>query len=398
MTEAAAPGKKRSGGAAFLRETGIMIEKERMQAAIEAAEKHWKYLHTIPEMAFEEHKTTEYIRNVCSGYPVKIIDIGMETGLVCWLDAGRDKTVALRADIDAVPTADGPHHFCGHDSHSSALLGAMDYLCGAEDLTHNVLFIFQPAEEGTRGARAMLDHGLLEKVPQRPVRIFGIHNRPEVDFGKVVVHRGPLMSEKSIFRMTFEGVAGHGSLPHKCVDPIVAAAAFINGIQTISSRNIDPFDPVICTVNSVNAGAPDIAVTADARVTGYFRSFSHEAHKRMGQRLRRLAESTAEAYECRFDLNVTHAVPAVFNGDEMHALASKAVASVLGEDAVTDSDPCLASEDFAVYGEEMPAFLYWVGSGVPGEVCPPWHDPGFHMDPRYMQSAVPVLCASALVE
>ena len=369
-----------------------------MTAAVKAAAEHWKHLHTMPEMAFSEHKTTEYIRKVCEGYPVKIIDIGMETGLVCLLDAGRDETVALRADIDAVPTADGPHHYCGHDSHSGTLLGAMDYLCGTEGLPYNVLFVFQPAEEGTRGAKAMLDHGLLEKVPQKPSRIFGIHNRPEIDFGKVVVHKGPLMSEKSIYRMTFEGVAGHGSLPHKCVDPIVAAASFINGVQTIVSRNTDPFDPVICTVNSVNAGAPDIAVTSEARVTGYFRSFSHEAHKRMGERLRRLAESTAEAYECRFDLNITHAVPAVCNGEDMHGLAVRAVSSALGDDAVTDCAPCLASEDFAVFGEEMPAFLYWVGSGVPGDINPPWHDPGFHMDPRYMQTAVPVLCASAMTK
>ena len=163
-----------------------LYNEERMKAAVKAAAEHWKYLHTIPEMAFSEFKTTEYIRKVCETYPVRIIDIGMETGLVCWLDAGSSRTVALRADIDAVPTADGPHHFCGHDSHSSALLGAMDYLCGTEGLPYNVLFIFQPAEEGTRGARAMLDHGLLEKVPQRPERIFGIHNRPETDFGKAL--------------------------------------------------------------------------------------------------------------------------------------------------------------------------------------------------------------------
>ena len=171
-----------------------MFDNKIMSEAICLAEEHKKYLHTVPESAFEEHETTAYIKGICGRYPVEIIDIGMDTGAVYYLDAGCDETIALRADIDALLTEQGPQHLCGHDAHSSTLLGAMYYLCAAkEELPYNVLFIFQPAEEGTRGAKAMLDHGLLEKVPQKPVRIFGIHNRPEVDCGDVVVHTGPLM-------------------------------------------------------------------------------------------------------------------------------------------------------------------------------------------------------------
>lgn len=370
-----------------------------MQDAVGAANEHRLHLHEMPEKAFEEYRTTAYIKRVCEGYPAEIIDIGMETGLVCFLNAGREDTVALRADIDAVPAEDGPHHYCGHDWHTSSLLGAMHYLCGVSScLPHNVLFIFQPAEEGTRGAKALLDHGLLEKIPQKPLRIFGIHNRPEADCGDVVVHKGPLMSEKSIFSITFRGVVGHGSLPHKCVDPIVAAAALINGIQTIVSRNTDPFDPVICTVNSVNAGAADIAVPGEAVLTGYFRSFSHDAHLRMDERLRRLAESTAKAYECGCGIQIIHAVPAVDNRGKMYDIALRAAEAAVGREHVTDSAPCLASEDFAVYGEEIPSFFYWVGSGSPGKSCAPWHDPAFEADSRYNETAVPLLCASVITQ
>ena len=377
----------------------IEMKNELMDRAVKAAEAHWHALHEMPESAFKEYDTTDYIRKACEEYPVTFIDIEMDTGLVCFLDAGCADTVALRADIDAVPTEQGPRHLCGHDAHSSTMLGAMHYLCELKgELPHNVLFIFQPAEEGTRGARAMLSHGLLEKVPQRPVRLFGIHNRPEIDCGDVVVHRGPLMSEKSIFSIRFEGVPGHGSLPHECIDPIVAAASFVSSLQTVVSRNIDPFEPVICTVNSVRAGDPDIAVPKDSVVTGYFRSYDHKAHARMHERVVRLAEGIAEAYECGCDVQINHAVPALVNHDDMYGIALTAAKSAVGEEHVVDSRPCLASEDFAVFGEEMPSFFYWVGSGTPGKKCAPWHDKNFTMHPDYMQTAVPVLCASVFTD
>lgn len=380
-----------------------MFRKDIMKEAVDLAEQYRKVLHETPESAFCEHKTTSFIKNVCKDYPLREISLGMDTGAVYLLDAGRKETVALRADIDAVPTEHGPLHLCGHDHHAASLLGAVHYLCSPEvrsggELTHNVLFVFQPAEEGTRGARAMLEHGLFEKIPQKPVRMFGIHNRPEVRCGDIVVHKGPLMSEKSVFSVTYTGVAGHGSLPHRCVDPIVAASAFIEGVQTISSRNVDPFHPVICTVNSVRAGEPDIAVPSDAVITGYIRSFNHDTHIRMEERLRRLAGSTAEAYECRFDINIRRMVPAVDNPEELLGIAGRAAEAAAGKEHVTDSAPCLASEDFAVYGREVPAFLYWVGSGSPGRDNAPWHDPAFCVAPHYLETAVPLLCAAAMTE
>ena len=376
-----------------------MFNKEIMSEAVNLADKHRKVLHGMPESAFEERETTAYIKKICADYPADLIDIGMETGAVYYLNAGREETVALRADIDALPTEQGPKHLCGHDAHAATLIGAMHYLCAVRDeLPFNVLFIFQPAEEGTRGAKAMIDHGLWDKVPQKPARIFGIHNRPEIDCGDVVVHKGPLMSEKSIFRVTYTGVPGHGSLPHKCVDPIVAAAAFVTGLQSITSKNVDPFEPAICTVNSLTAGEADIPVPKDAVMTGYFRSYDSKTHKRMRERLMRLAESTADAYDCRCEIKITHAVPALVNGDGMYETALRAAESAVGKRRVVDSRACLASEDFAVFGEEIPSFFYWVGSGTPGKSCAAWHDPGFCVDPDYLKTAVPVMCASALAE
>ena len=376
-----------------------MFDKELIKQSVDLAEKHRKVLHEMPEKALSEFKTTEYIKKTCSDYPVELIDIGMETGAVYWLDAGKAETVALRADIDALPTEDGPRHLCGHDAHTATLLGAMHYLCGAKaSLPYNVLFVFQPAEEGTRGAEAMLKHGLFDKAPQKPVRMFGIHNRPEVDCGDVVVHKGPLMSEKSIYTITYTGVTGHGSTPHKCIDPIVAAATFVMSLQTVMSKNVDPFEPVICTVNSLVAGGPDIPAPRDAVITGYFRSFDHDTHVRMDKRLRGLAENIAAAYECKCGIEVIDVVPAVDNPEELCDIAHRAAEMAAGSEHVVDVDPCLASEDFALYGEVVPSFFYWVGSGTPGKKCAPWHDHEFCVDPHYTETAVPVLCASVLPE
>ncbi len=368
-----------------------------MQDAVRLAEEHRAFLHTVPEKAFEEHRTTGYIRKVCEGYPVEIIDIGMETGLVCFLDTDSEETIALRTDIDAVPTEHGPQHLCGHDAHASSMLGALHYLCGVKDsLKYNVLFIFQPAEEGTHGARAMLDHGLLDSILKKPARIFGIHNRPEVTCGDVVVHRGPLMSEKSVFEIKYTGKPGHGALPHKCIDPIPAVGSLICSMQTIVSRNVDPFLPVICTINSVTAGMSDNSAPESAVLTGYIRSFDHETHMRMEQRLTEIAEGTANAFECKCSVRITPMVPAVDNSEEMYRIAYKAAVAAVGPEHVTDSEPCLASEDFAVYGTEIPSFLYWVGSGRPGEINAPWHDAEFCVDTHYTETAVPVLCASVI--
>ncbi len=372
------------------------LDETLMNDAIARAESDWKYLHEIPEMTFEEYRTTAYIESVCRDYPVREIDLGMSTGKVYLLDAGCDETVALRADIDAVPTEDGAIHLCGHDAHTATLLGALRYLSSTR-LPYNVLFIFQPGEEGTEGARAMLDHGIWSHA-RKPIRIFGIHNRPEIPVGDVVVHEGPLMSEKTVFKIRLVGKSGHGSLPHKCVDPIVAAAALVQGLHTVVGRNVDPFESAICTINSISSGTTASSAPESATITGFIRSFNHEIHTRMEERLETLARGIAEAYECTSELDILCRIPAVNNSHEMYEIAREAVSSVIGKEHIVDSEPSLATEDFAVWGTEVPSFLYWVGSGTPGADNPPWHDKSFTMDSSYLRTAIPVLCASAIAD
>ncbi len=369
-----------------------------MAEAVELAEKHKAHLHEIPEVGMEEYKTTEYIKKVCSNYDLSYIDLGMDTGLVAYLDAGKSECVALRADIDALPTDNGPNHLCGHDAHTSTMLGALHYLCNARDsLKSNVLFIFQPSEEGTKGARNMIAAGLWDKIPAMPKWIFGIHNRPEVAVGDVVVHKGPLMSAKSEFYITLTGRSGHSSTPHVCIDPIVAAAHLITAIQSIKSKNISPAAHAICSINSIKAGEPSIPMPDEAHITGFFRSYDPEVHARMDERVRQIAKYTAEAYECKCDIEIVPAADAIINSDEMYEIGYKAAELAVGKEHVIDSEPCMASEDFSYFGEYVPSFFYWVGSGEPGVYNAPWHDANFRVADGYFEAAVPVLSAPALI-
>ena len=356
-------------------------------------------LHAMPEISFEEYKTTALVEKYCRECGVEILDIGLKTGVVAWLNCGREDTVALRADIDAVLQDDGScAHVCGHDYHTAGLIGAMKILSAKkEELRHNVLFIFQPAEEFTKGADYVLSCGLMDKLPQKPTVLFGTHNRPELPLGTIGVKSGGLMAENTTFEIDIHGRTGHPGAPNQCIDPIVAAAAVINGAQTIVSRNCDPFEPCVCSVCSVNSGNKENFAPEIAELSGSIRTLSHEAHLLIIQRLKALTEESAKAYNCTSEIRLRREVPAVFNGPRETAMARAAAEATVGRDNVVDPRACLASEDFAVFGEVMPAFLYWIGAGVEGEVNHPWHHADFRVPAGYLEISVRLFVNSVLV-
>lgn len=374
-------------------------ENAEMQQAIELAETLVRTLHQIPEESFQEHQTTAQVMAFCRACGMEIIDIGMSTGVVAYLNCHKEKTVALRADMDAVSTEHGADHLCGHDYHTASLLGAMQYLSrNAETLPYNVAFLFQPAEECTQGAAAMLRAGLLEKLPQKPFRLFGIHNRPEIPVGQIAVHAGALMAEKTNFTLQYTGRSGHGGSPHLCVDPLLAAAQFTVGAQSIVSRNVDPLEAAVCSVCSLHCGTPENFAPQTATMTGSIRTLHHPVHLRMMERLATLAEQTALGYECSFDLQWVPQVPAVVNDDTLYPIARRAAEKAVGSGGITDTLPCLGSEDFAVLGQAIPSFFYWVGSGAPGKANGAWHSDTFRVADGYLNVAVPLLVYAAMEE
>ncbi|HJC01110.1 MAG TPA: amidohydrolase [Candidatus Flavonifractor merdavium] len=365
-------------------------------------------LHRHPELSFQEKRTTALLQEKLTQLGLELVDLGMETGVVALLRGGKPGgTVALRADIDAIAQQEAAHdgalscmdgvmHGCGHDFHTAALYGAARLLYRQRDsLPGSVVFLFQPAEEVTQGAQAMLDHGLLEKLPERPRFLFGLHNRPELPAGTIAVMEGPVMAGKSHFTITLHGKSGHGGSPHKCTDVIVTGAAVVNALQTVVSRNTDPLDSLVCSVLSIHAGTPDNFVPDVLTMTGSIRFHQESAHQRARQRLEELTLGVAAAYGCTAEVAFHPGVPATVNSPELTLLARKAAVDLVGQDKVVSPRPDMGSEDFAVFGQQIPAFFYWLGSGVPGAENPCWHNKHFRTDDSALPLAAALLARSA---
>lgn len=367
-------------------------------------------LHRRPELSFQEIRTTALLKQALTDLGLELIDLGMDTGAVALLRGGKPGgTVALRADIDAIAQQEAPHegvvsqvggimHGCGHDFHTTGLYGAAKLLAGRrETLAGNVVFLFQPAEEVTQGAQAMLDHGLLDKLPERPRYLFGLHNRPELPAGTIAVMEGPVMAGKSHFTLTLHGKSGHGGSPHKCTDVIVAGAAVVNALQTVVSRDTDPLDSVVCSVLSIHAGTPDNFVPDTLTMTGSIRFHQEWAHQKACKRLEELTLGVAAAYGCTAEVSFHPGVPATVNSPKLTALARKAALALVEPDKVVSPRPDMGSEDFAVFGQHIPAFFYWLGSGFPGRDNPCWHNEHFRTDDSALPLAAALLAQSALV-
>ena len=366
-------------------------------------------LHRHPELSWREVRTTALLKEKLAALGLELIDLGMETGCAALLRSGKPgPTVALRADIDAivqetpeegdvVSEVPGVMHACGHDFHTAGLYGAACLLSAMrEELAGNVAFLFQPAEETTGGARAMLANGLWEKLPSKPACVFGVHNRPQIPAGKVAVQEGPLMSEKANFTIVLHGVTGHGGTPQKCVDVIVPAAAIIQAIQSVVSRNTAPEDPLVCAVCSIHAGTPENFAPDLLTMTGSIRAFSHDTRMMAQGRVEKLTRDIAAAYGCGCDFDCQEAAPLLSNSPAMTTLARRAAAAVLGEENIVGTAPEMSSEDFPEFGREVPYFFYWLGSGFPDRENAGWHSPKFRTDDDALAVDAALLARSAL--
>ena len=367
-------------------------------------------IHRHPELSFEERRTTVILKEKLTALGLEIIDLGMETGVVAVLRGGLPGgTVALRADIDAIAQQEAAHegavscidgimHGCGHDFHTVGLYGAAKLLSqNRETLEGTVVFLFQPAEEVTQGAQAMIDHGLFDQLPSQPQLLFGLHNRPELPAGTIAVMEGPVMAGKCHFTITLHGRSGHGGSPHKCTDVIVTGAAIVNAVQTIVSRNIDPLDSLVCSVLSIHAGTPDNFVPDVLTMTGSIRSHSDTTQACAQGRLKEIACGVAAAYGCTAEVEFHPGVPATVNSTYMTGLARKAAEELVGAERIVSPRPDMGSEDFAVFGQHIPSFFYWLGSGFQDRKNACWHNEHFETDDSALPLAAALLANSAIV-
>ena len=317
-------------------------------------------LHMHPELSGEEVRTTQKIKECLQVVPgAEILPLPVKTGVLARIKGrGDGPEVMLRADIDALPQTElyespwksvnaGVMHACGHDFHTASLLGAAMILSRAAqsgELKGDVDLVFQPAEEGTTGARGMIDAGIFEMI--HPDLCFGMHNWPSVPAGQVVLREGALMSAKRNFTVRIIGHGGHGSMPHLNVDPIVCAAAVIEALQTVISRNMNPLHPAVLSVNMIHGGSPVNLVVDEVELRATVMSLSEEGLTRALERVETIVMKTAEAYECRAEIAWKERIPAVINTEEMYRLAVRAADAISCERA--DAPPSLAGEVFAL--------------------------------------------------
>ena len=380
---------------------------ELTEGEIDAVRALRRNLHRHPELSFEEVRTTKVLREHLEQIPgLTVLDLPVKTGLVCTIEGtGTGPEVALREDCDALPQTEevdvpwksenkGVMHACGHDLHSAALFGAAMALSRNRTCFSKVDLIFQPAEEVTRGAAYLMDEGHLFDVIH-PAFLFGFHNWPTIPAGTVAVKTGCLMAAKKNLTITVHGRGGHGSEPQNNVDPIVCAAAMIEGLQTIVSRNTDPMDNVVLSVNAIRGGSEKNLVVDDVVFLMTIRALQERAMERAFERTKALLLGTAAAYECTVRLKIEDEVPAVVNPERMTDLAKK-IAEKVPDTKVSSCEGVLASEDFSMYRKAVPSsWFFFVGSRPEDRPCGALHSGTFDPDEKAMIDGANLLLSAA---
>ncbi len=344
-------------------------------------------LHAHPEIAFEEHRTASFVADRLESFGVEVHRGLAKTGVVGQLKAGSgNRAIALRADMDALPMEEhngfghrsktpGMMHACGHDGHTTMLLGAAKYLAETKGFDGTVYFIFQPAEEAEGGGEVMVKEGLFEQFPVEAV--FGLHNWPGMPAGQFGVAAGPMMAAFDTFDLKVTGKGSHGAMPHQGVDSIVTAAQVITALQTIASRNTDPLDAVVVSVTQIHAGDAYNIIPESVELKGTVRTFKDSVREGVEPAIRRIANGVCEAAGATMELDYHWRYPATVNHAEETELAASAAAAVVGAENVERHPiPSMGSEDFAYMLRERPGCYVWLGNGPTEGGCM-LHNPAY---------------------
>ncbi len=344
-------------------------------------------IHAHPELGFAESRTAERVAAELARYGIEVHRGIGRTGLVGVLKVGSStRRIGLRADMDALPIEEGntfehrsQHagrmHACGHDGHTTMLLGAARHLAATRNFDGTVHFIFQPAEEGLGGAKAMIDDGLFERFPCDS--IFGMHNRPKLPVGQFCVRAGPMMAGGAFFDIDITGVGSHGARPEASVDPLMVGVQIASTIQTIVSRNVRPVETAVVSITQFHAGDAYNVIPQTARLSGTVRAFSKEVMALVEKNMRRIAEGVAQSMGARAQLDFRANFAPTVNDPEQAAFAASVCEELVGADKV-DRDPPLimASEDFSFMLEQVPGCYINIGNGD-GEGACEVHNPAY---------------------
>lgn len=345
--------------------------------------------HQHPEIGFEEVRTSGIVADLLRTWGVDEVHTGLgKTGVVGVIKGRKDgtRTIGVRADMDALPMPEltnlpyasknpGAFHGCGHDGHTTMLLGAARYLAETRDFAGRAIMIFQPAEEGLGGARAMLADGLFEKFPCD--EIYGMHNDPLAKPNEFGVKPGAAMAGATFFDITINGVGSHGAMPHHAKDPIVIATALVQSLQSIVSRNVQATQPAVLSVTQIHAGSAYNVVPDKAVISGTIRYFADEVRDRIHDRIVRMCSGFAESYEVEIIPDLRPIFDTLMNDADLALAYREAASEIVGEENATITEELVtASEDFADMLRAVPGAYCTLGHS--GSV--PVHNPGFILD------------------
>lgn len=371
-----------------------------IEAATDELTAIFKDLHAHPEIGFTEVRTADVVAEKLRAFGVDEVHEGIaKTGVVGIIKGKTDsgRRIGLRADMDALPIHEetnlpyasktpGVMHACGHDGHTTMLLGAAKHLAETRDFDGTAVLIFQPAEEGLGGARGMLSEGLFDKFPCDEV--YGMHNFPNGAPGKLGICKGTAMAGAAFFDIKIQGKGSHAAMPHQSRDPVVIASSLVGEIQTILSRNVAPLDSCVISVTQIHAGSAYNVVPDTATLAGTARYFKDAVCTLAQERMTALCEGFAKAYGVEIDISFRNIFDVLVNDAALSDAYLEAAADVVGAENVSDAhEPVTGSEDFADMLKVVPGAYIIIGH----EGTVPVHNPGFVLDPKVLPVGASVM-------
>lgn len=370
-------------------------------------------IHRCPELMYEEVQTSGRVQKELTLAGVEFKNgLAKGTGVLGYLPATKPggRTIALRADMDALPIHEetglpyasevpGKMHACGHDGHTTILVGVARALAKEEVRPNDVLFVFQPAEEGGAGGKAMCEDGVLDGrvLGGKVDMIYGLHGWPEESVGEIRWKVGPMMAATNQFVITVKGQGGHAAAPHTTADPVIAAAHIVTALQSIASRNVDPLDSIVVSVTSVHGGTAFNVIPEVCELKGTMRTLLPETRVLGKERIFAIAEGVAGAMGCSVEIEWREGYPVTSNDEAATANVRRVSAEVVGSEMVGElAAPVMGGEDFSFYGLHVPAAFYFVGLNAGDEPMPSVHTPRFDFNDAVIPDCVEIMCRLAL--
>ncbi|WP_088032349.1 M20 metallopeptidase family protein [Evansella clarkii] len=355
-----------------------------------------RHFHQNPELSGEEAETSKKVQEKLTEYGIPYKTGYAEHGVLGVIEGGRPgPTVALRADMDALPIHEendhpyiskvpGKMHACGHDAHTAMLLGTGKILNSMKDeLPGKVLLVFQPSEEITPigGAQPMMEDGVFDE--HEPDMIFAQHVWPDLPVGQIGCVPGPIMGASDRFKIVINGAGGHASMPHQTVDAIIVANNVISSLQTIVSRNVDPVDSAVLTVGRIDGGSRYNVIASKVTIEGTIRTYKPETKEMVKRRFHTIVNGVAESMEASASIEYYDGYPATVNHAEWAEHVTDTAKEMYGDSAAPEVNPVLGGEDFSRFLLKYPGAYFWLGTALPGvEKQKPLHDPQFKIDER----------------